>query len=164
MAKASQILRAAFQIFLVVFSISACSQAQNTAPLSLTAYNHTGSGIAWYSVEIPGGEGGGAGFLAAGDGGGGFTCCVSVPSKWRPGLVATVTKAITVDKVRKEVARVVTIPQYDLGNASLFAVHFLHNGEVKVFVTGLSLGHRDYPLKGKEAELKPGVPIEIIWP
>jgi hypothetical protein len=30
-----------------------------------------------------------------------------------------------------------------------------------VFVTGLSLGHRDYPLKGKDAELKPDVRIEI---
>lgn len=69
-----------------------------------------------------------------------------------------------VGKVDAIVERVVEIPKYDLKNADLFSVHFLRNGEVKVFVTGLLLGHRDYPLKGKDAELKPGVPIKIIWP
>jgi hypothetical protein len=162
--KNSQFWRSIFAIFFVVFFCPACSKQAGTTPLTLTGYNHTDAGIAWYSVEIPNGEGGGAGYLGAGNGGGGFTCCVSVPSKWRAGLVVTVTKVIVVDNVKKYVKRVVPIPPYDLGNASLFAVHFLRNGGVKVFVTGLSLGHRDYPLKGKEAELEKDVPIEIIWP
>jgi hypothetical protein len=41
-------------------------------------------------------------------------------------------------------------------------VHFLRDGEVKVFANRLSLWHPDYPLKGKEAELQPGVPIEVL--
>jgi hypothetical protein len=34
-----------------------------------------------------------------------------------------------------------------------FAVHFLRDGNVKVFVTMMSLHHPDYPLKGDEARL-----------
>jgi hypothetical protein len=59
---------------------------------------------------------------------------------------------------------VVPVPKYDAKTAGSLNVHFLHNGEVKVFITKYTLGHRDYPLKGKEAEMKPGVPIEIISP
>lgn len=102
--------------------------------------------------------------MDAGAGSGGFTCCVSVPSTWRAGLMVKMTKVIMVNKVKKTVERVVAIPKYDLKDASLFPVHFLRNGDAKVFVTGLLLGHRNYPLKGKEAELEAGVPIKIIWP
>lgn len=162
--KTFQAWRSIFSIFFVLIFCSACSKQSSTTPLTLTAYNHTDRGIGEYSVKISTGAGGGAGYLDAGAGGGGYTCCVSVPSLWRPGLMVTVTKEIMVGNVETTVERIVEIPKYDLKNASLFSVHFLRDGDVKVFVTGLSLGHRDYPLKGKEAELKAGVPIEIIWP
>lgn len=41
--------------------------------------------------------------------------------------------------------------------------HFLHDGSYKILVTKYLLGHRKYPLAGKEAELEPGIPLEIIW-
>ena len=64
---------------------------------------------------------------------------------------------------RIRVEKIVSIPQYTSSDASIFVVHFLHDGSYKVFVTKYSLGHRKYPLSGKEAELEPGVPLEIIW-
>lgn len=65
-------------------------------------------------------------------------------------------KAIRVEKT-------VLVPQYSRAEASMFVVHFLYDGSYKVFVTKYLLGHRKYPLAGKEAELKPGIPLEIIW-
>ena len=48
----------------------------------------------------------------------------------------------------------VAIPEYDrIGD---LAVHFLRSGQVKVFVTNLTLGHPDYPLTGPEAPLREG--------
>jgi hypothetical protein len=61
------------------------------------------------------------------------------------------------------VEKMVPILQYSCAEASKLVVHFLHDGSYKVFVTRYLLGHRKYPLSGKEAELEPGVPLEIIW-
>lgn len=141
----------------------ACSKQAETT-LNLTAYNHTDEGISWYDVSSKEGGNGGAGFLDAGAGGGGYSCCVSIPSVWQPGLLVTVTRATIIDGTEKKVAEVVPIPRYDTEDATTLNVHFLRNGHVKVFVTRLMLGHRDYPLKGVEAEMKRGVPIRIRWP
>lgn len=159
-----EIWRVFFTLFAVILFCPACSKQSSTISLSLTAYNHTAKGIAWYSVDVPNGISGSAGFLASGAGGGGFTCCVSVPTVWRDGMTVTVTRTNLVNNVKKNMEYVVAIPKYDAKNVSTLTVHFLRNGDVRVFVTGLMLGHRDYPLKGKEAELIPGVPIEIVWP
>lgn len=138
--------------------------APSTTVLEITAYNHTDQGVGSYSVSTPGGDRVGAGYLDAGAGGGGYTCCISVPSVWRPGLAVTVSYVTIVNNAKKTLVHVVSIPQYDTKTANTMIVHFLRNGDVKVFVTGIMLGHRDYPLKGKEAELTPGIPIKIRWP
>lgn len=162
--RALKIWRVSFTLFAVMFFCPVCSKQLETISLSLTAYNHMTKGIAWYSVDVPDGIGGSAGFLAAGVGGGGFTCCVAVPAVWREGMTVTVIRTNFANEVETNVERVVPVPKYDATNVSKFIVHFLRNGEVRVFVTGIMLGHRDYPLRGKEAELKPGVPIRIRWP
>ena len=61
------------------------------------------------------------------------------------------------------VEKTVFVPQYARADAGRFVVHFLHDGSYKVLVTKYLLGHRKYPLSGKEAELEPGIPLEIIW-
>lgn len=154
-----------------MFLSTACSKEPAMTGLSLTGYNHTEEGISSYSVEVEGGAEGGSGFIAPGAGGGGFTCCVSVPVVWRPGIKVTVKKIVT--RVKKttagekyydiETKHVTTLPKYEKKDMGHFDVHFLYNGDVKVFVTMLTLGHRKYPLAGKEAEMKPGVPLEITW-
>jgi len=57
--------------------------------------------------------------------------------------------------------QVVPVPKYDGGRETMFSVHFLNDGRIKVFVDQYDLWHKDYPLKGKEAEMRPGEPIEV---
>ncbi len=125
-----------------------------TVGAELTGYNHTDQYISAFYVN---GEWGGN--IFAGTGGGKFVCCVQLPVPWYPGLKVKVTWD---DHEGKTHSREVAVPQYDPKTLSGFNVHFLRTGEIKVFANRLSLWHPDYPLKGKEAELKPGVPIATL--
>lgn len=78
-------------------------------------------------------------------------------------MKATVIMNTIKDGKDISVEKMVPVPQYSQDDVGMFVVHFLHDGSYKVFVTKYSLGHRKYPLSGKEAELEPGVPLEIIW-
>lgn len=143
-------------LFALLFTLcTACTGGGSTFSLQLTAYNHTASSVGSFSVEIPGGEGGSSGFLGAGEGGGGFVCCVSVPSKWRAGMAVTVEWNTVVDG--KEVTKntVVKIPEYNSNHASRLSVHFLANGGVRAFVTPYALRHPNYPFKGADAKMPP---------
>ncbi|WP_219724763.1 DUF3304 domain-containing protein, partial [Xanthomonas oryzae] len=100
---------------------------------------------------VDGSEGG---FLQANRGGGKFACCIDIPKPWKPGMTVTVGWTDDYDENYQE--RRVPVPRYD--KYGDMAVHFLRNGQIKVFVTMYALWHPDYPLKGKEAELTPGVP------
>lgn len=113
---------------------------------NVVGYNHTDKDIGHFTVN----EGGG-GYIGAHEGGGHFACCASVPTPWRPGLTMTVGWTDEFDGNYQE--RVVEVPKYDkVGDV---AVHFLRNGEIKIFVTNYALWHPQYPLKGKDAQLKP---------
>lgn len=126
-------------------SLAACGEKE--IGVNVVGYNHTSRGIGHFTVNGRGGS-----FLAANEGGGKFACCVSIPEDWEPGLTAVV--GWTDDHDRNYQERVVPVPRYErLGD---FAVHFLANGEIKVFVTMNALWHPDYPLKGSDAQLKPG--------
>lgn len=151
-----------FAMICVSLFSTACSKEPATTPLQLTGYNHTNKSIGSFSVTGDGGEGGNSGYHAPGSGGGGFTCCVSVPTVWQPGMKIMVTWDGWEKDMEKTITRVVPVPKYDAETASRLNVHFLRNGEVKVFISRYGLRNRNYPLKGKEAELKPGVPIEIV--
>ena len=122
-----------------------------TVPAELTGYNHTDKTIGAFYVD---GQWGGN--ITPGSGGGSFVCCVELPVPWRQGLTAKITWE---DHEGKTQMREVVVPEYDPKTLSGFNVHFLRSGEIKVFVNRLSLWHPDYPLKGSEAELKPGHPI-----
>lgn len=113
--------------------------------------------IGSYSVEVHGGKGTSAGFLGSGEGGGGFTCCVSVPTKWRAGMSIAVTQYSVVDGKNVETTSTVPLPEYDADNSSTLSIHFLSSGEIRAFVTQYALGHPQYPLQGKDAE-KPPIP------
>jgi len=154
------------RIFLFIFlsfSVAACGKDTMKTSVSLTAYNHTEHGVGSYRVILEDGASAGAGYLDPGAGGGGRTCCLSIPSVWKPGMKATVVMNTIKDGKDISVEKTVPVPQYSQDDAGMFVVHFLHDGSYKVFVTKYSLGHRKYPLSGKEAELEPGVPLEIIW-
>ena len=92
-----------------------------------------------------------------------MTCCIQAPIKWEANLRATVKFTANVNGADNEIIKEVLIPKYSKEEAGHVSVHFLYNGDIKVFVTQYALGHRKYPLNGKEAEMKPGVPLEIVW-
>ena len=153
-------------IFLCIFlsfSVTAYGKDTMKTSVSLTAYNHTENGVGSYRVTLEDGASVGAGFLAPGGGGGGDTCCLSIPLVWKPGMRATVIMETIKDGKNISVEQTVLVPQYSQEDVGRFVVHFLHDGSYKVFVTKYSLGHRKYPLSGKQAERRPGIPLEIIW-
>jgi len=128
--------------------LSACKGEIATSPVGIVGYNHTDTRIVQFLVN--GGSGGS--FVQAHGGGGGITCCVSIPTWWRPALQVEVEWTTDLKNYQRQV---VSIPEYDR-KAARMTVHFLRNGDVKVFVTSLGLGHPDYPLKGPEAGLIEG--------
>lgn len=132
---------------LVLFGLllSASRAADATDSIGAVGYNHTGTTIAQFLVS---GAGGGS-FIHAHQRGG-TACCVSIPKKWHSGLTVEVEWTADLKSFRR---KSVSVPQYD-DRAGQMAVHFLRNGDVRVFVTSLGLGHPDYPLKGLEASLK----------
>lgn len=140
----------------MVFGCSRADAPAATMTLNLVGYNHMLEGIANFDVQIKGGSKTGGGFLDAGSGGGGMICCVSVPEKWQPGLSAQVHAEVYRNSGEKyDIAKEVPIPQYTPEQAGHVSVHFLRDGEVRIFVTQYALWHPDYPLKGRQAELKP---------
>jgi len=131
-------------------SASVPAKSGRTVSAELTGYNHTDKTIAAFYVN-----GGGGGNITPGSGGGSFVCCVALPRPWHEGYTVTVTWE---DHELKTQKREVLVPRYEAEKAGGINVHFLRSGEIKVFVGMTMLGHPDYPFKGKEAELKPGVP------
>ncbi|WP_035818600.1 DUF3304 domain-containing protein [Janthinobacterium sp. RA13] len=140
-----------------------CARSERQITVSLTGYNHGEYGVGSYTVTLADGSSAEAGYLAPGGGGGGETCCLSIPARWKPGMTAAVAMHTVKNGEDVRVEQTVAVPPYAPADAGRFVVHFLHDGGYKVFVTKYSLGHRKYPLSGKEAEMEPGVPLEIIW-
>ena len=133
--------------------LAACKE--KTDAVGIRAYNHTDNVVGQFQIN-----GGSGGSFVVPHGSGGLTCCAVIPAKWRRGLQVTVRWSD--GHFNNEQERTVSIPEYDNRGTDL-VVHFLRSGEIKVFVTGYLLGHPDYPLKGEEAELTPGVSPQSMW-
>jgi hypothetical protein len=88
--------------------------------------------------------------IAPGSGGGSFVCCVELPNPWREGYFVTVAWEDHDGRAQK---RDVLVPKYDPKTLSDFNVHFLRDGEIKVFAVRMMLGHPDYPLKSAESKM-----------
>lgn len=146
----------------IVLSCFSTGCGEPTKLFSLVGYNHTEHGIGSYIVTTSDGAWVEAGYLDPGGGGGSFMGAVSLPKKWKPGITVTVTMSTVKNGQDIRVERVLPVPRYD-AHANFFVVHFLHDGSYRILVTRVLLGHREYPLSGKEAELEPGKPLEIIW-
>lgn len=134
--------------------ISIGCSGNKSAPANILGYNHTDRHIARYSVN-----GYGSTSIGAHEGGGSFTCCVGVPLQWKPGMTATISwRWHESEEVH---TAEVPVPAYE--RAGNLTVHFLRDGEVKVFVTGYALEHPAYPLQGEQATMRPGVPLPRPW-
>jgi hypothetical protein len=95
-------------------------------PASISPYNFTDIGIGDLYVN---GTWGGNSYPHKG--GGGSVCCVSIPEKWRPGLVVNI-KWIRSDLSENWYSAEAEIPKY-VESGSL-QVLFLDNDKVKVYV------------------------------
>jgi hypothetical protein len=123
-------------------AISGCGD--EPISVEMVGYNHTDEGI--YAFEV---DGHGGPYIGPHEGGGKFTCCVTVPRAHKPGMTVKVRWVNHIKDVPQ--MRVVSVPPYRPEEVGRFAVHFLRDGNVKVFVTMMALRHPDYPLKGDEA-------------
>lgn len=137
--------------------LAGCAQEESggndMATARISPYNHTPDYI--HQLYVDGYSGGNS---YAYGGGGSFVCCIGYPRQWREGLVATVrwsTSSSDPEATVLEVTwheKVVPIERYEKTGTTL-NVHFLPEGEVRLIITDLSAGHRDYP--GPDAPKKP---------
>jgi len=125
--------------------------------VGITGYNFMWEGVEEYYVN-----GGYGSNLPPYGGGGATSCCVSIPRQWTPDLRVTVdwtvghytkpyaerkhlsvTEDIKQNWVQRTLSKTVPIERYDRpGDVQVF---FLPNDEIKVYSSGLDLGHPGHP-------------------
>ncbi|WP_432241436.1 DUF3304 domain-containing protein [Herbaspirillum robiniae] len=134
-----------------------CHDAQSLEEgyaMDFTAYNHTDHSIDDFEFKLTDGKRAAGGFVGKGEGGGDI-CCTSVPKQWKPFLIARVHATWQDGSgATQQISTEVPVPQYSRKDTGHMNIHFLRNGEVKVLVTSLETWHPDYPLQGKDVELK----------
>jgi len=88
----SKLIAAHWLFGILCVALAGCSTADNEmAAGNLTSVNHVdGTAITWFSVN---------GYRASG--GGGETCCIILPVKWRPGLIANIEWEVDPDPFAK---------------------------------------------------------------
>lgn len=152
---------------LLGLALAACTGDEKVG-LSYAAYNHTDEHIVAIVIN---GEGGILDASAHGEGGG--VCCVVLPKRWRPGLMATIKwqmdghwlrddkgnfvlkdhDKIFIEGTWKE--KTVEVPKYDSSRGiGDFYIHFFPKDEVKVLVAVYGAGGPDHPYSHPEDELK----------
>jgi hypothetical protein len=145
-----------------------CSSADNgMAGGNIAAVNHTQNAINWLSVN---------GYRA--HGGGGSSCCVIMPTKWRPGLMAHIEwevdpnryaklPSVTSIEFREAYAKhsanyqrhgaTVEIPEWPGTESCDLKVHFLTCNQVKVTTACAVYGQPNYPIKEPKQMKEPAV-------
>ncbi|WP_301594845.1 DUF3304 domain-containing protein [Pseudomonas nitroreducens] len=157
---------------LLAIFLAGCSAADNqneTAAGSIISINHTTKGINWVEVN---------GYRA--DGGGGHSCCIVMPVKWRPGLKAHIEWEVDPDPFEKIKRRstgygfdndawaehaakfqrhsaIVDIPEWPGTESCDLQVHFLVCNQVKVTTSCWATSHPDYPIKEATQMKEPAV-------
>ena len=125
--------------------------------VGITGYNFTAEGVqAYYVNDIRGSN------LPPYGGGGGTSCCVSLPGQWTPGLTVKVDwtmgdwkvpyaqiahlstkEQMTCCWIERTLSKTVPVERY--GEGGDVQVFFLPNDEIKVWVSNLGLGHERHP-------------------
>jgi hypothetical protein len=145
-----------------------CSSADNEmAGGNIQAVNHTVHAINWLSVN---------GYRA--DGGGGRSCCIIMPIKWRPGLKANIEWEVDLDPFAdspplgttefrdfmvkhkanyQHYSAIVDIPEWPGTERCGLSVHFLVCNEIKVTTSCWSSRSPNYPIKEATQMKEPAV-------
>lgn len=134
-------------------AMTACDN-NDTLAGDVTGYNHMlvsdGWSIAGFTVNGAGGPP-----IQTENGGGAFSCCMSFPKHWTPGLKARVSwfYDVKVGDSRKppppQVAEV-DIPEYTSNTAGSVQVHFYPDHRVKVVISTYGLRHPRYPMSTED--------------
>ena len=149
-----------------LFLLAACNHKdwfpqpkEQMTPVEVSGFGHLGPGWgvpSYYVNGVGGGNSSGVG------GGGSFSCCVSIPSKWREGLIAKVNwetcdirhmrfgidgLILPEDKDKKCILqhyeKILPIPYYD--EPGTLRVHFFPDGIAAIVVSSHFLGNPKYP-------------------
>ncbi|WP_445261585.1 DUF3304 domain-containing protein [Pseudomonas sp. RL_105y_Pfl2_101] len=147
-----------------------CSSADSgMAGGNIEAVNHTRNAINWLSVN---------GYRA--DGGGGSSCCVIMPTKWRPGLKAYIEWEVDTDpyayskwpplgtdgyraaQIKHKAdyqhhSATVEIPEWPGKESCALKVHFLTCNQVKVTTACAVYGQPNYPINDPLETKEPAV-------
>ncbi|PMZ85367.1 MULTISPECIES: DUF3304 domain-containing protein [unclassified Pseudomonas] len=147
-----------------------CSTAENEmAGGNLKAVNHTLHAINWFSVN---------GYRA--HGGGGSTCCIVLPTKWRPGLKANIEWEVDPEpyaKIKRKTTgygfdedawaaheakfqrhnTIVDIPEWSGTDSCGLSVHFLTCNKIKVTTSCWGYGSPNNPIKEPKQMKEPAV-------
>ncbi|WLA10455.1 DUF3304 domain-containing protein [Xanthomonas translucens] len=142
-------------VALMLLSLLAACKAEpsKTAEASISAYNHTEDYIHQFYIN---GQWGGNSYPYGG--GGKFTCCITYPRQWRPGLTAKVRWTTSSgipggdDGTPTWHEKVVPIERYEKPGTRL-NVHFLPEGKVRLLIWNGAAGSKGY--KGPDAPVKP---------
>ena len=155
---------------LLGLSMFGCSSADNEmAAGNIQAVNHTLNAINWFSVN---------GYRA--HGGGGSSCCIVMPVKWRPGLKANIEWEVDPEpfaKIKRKstgygfdeeawakhqakfqrLKTTVDIPEWPGTESCDLKVHFLTCSRVKVTTVCAVTGQPNYPIKESKGMKEPAV-------
>lgn len=137
--------------------LTACDN-NDTLAGDVTGYNHmpdSGWSIAGFTVNGAGGPN-----IQPESGGGKFSCCMSFPKYWHPGMKAKVRWSydVMVGDSRKPPPpqeAEVDIPEYTPKTAGAVNVHFYPDHRIKVVISRYSIEHPRYPMS--EEDKKPWV-------
>lgn len=124
----------------VLASLFTAACTDDAAHISISGLNYTDQTVGAFTVN---GHGGGG--LMPNSGGGGFVCCITVPRRWRPGYKVTVGWTKDHNSSAPWNERIVAVPEYKESEIDFMAVHFYPDGDVRILVTKIDVGHPNYP-------------------
>lgn len=154
----------------LLFALTGCTAASNEmAAGNIAAVNHVeGTAINWFSVN---------GYRASG---GGFQCCIVLPTRWRPGLILNIEWEVDSDPYAysswpplgtngylaeqakhaanyKRYRTTTEVPEWPGTDSCGLNVHFLPCQQVKVTTSCWAFTSPNYPIKEPDHMKEPAV-------
>lgn len=154
-------MRALCLLICSLLGVGCSSQPRKHLSPPVTGYNHTSAAINWFRVNGDGGPN-----LGPHKGGGKFNCCTTVPSKWHPGMTATVEwekdpepfayanwpplgtdgyRAAYKQHSAKYIRHRATVEIPPYRGVGSMNIHFLPCDQVRIAVNGVLPGRPSYP-------------------
>ncbi|WPH18836.1 DUF3304 domain-containing protein [Variovorax paradoxus] len=124
--------------------------ADERVPASVEGYNHMSDrSVLSFTVDGAGGPN-----LGPESGGGGSSCCASIPARWRPGMKVKVewsygSGAEGTPPPPPPQEAIVEIPEYSKRTGDIQA-HFYPNHKVKVVISNYGIEHPRYPMSEED--------------